>query len=119
MATINKVIERASKLHPDSFDDEQKCRWISELDGKISREVMFKNDFKPYSFPRDAQKELLAKHPYDNIYELYIMAMSDVFSGEIGNYGSSAVLFTQAYKEFAKNYIRNNMPPGSSYIIGE
>lgn len=111
MATINTAIERAARLHPDSFDDTLKASWISELDGKISRETMHKNDFTPYEFPRDGDKELLVKNPYDNIYELYIIAMSAFFSGEMASYSSSAILFEEAYSEFRKNYLRNNMPP--------
>lgn len=111
MATINSVIEAAMRLHPDSVDDATKARWISELDGKIMRETMHNNDFSGYQFPRDADRELLVKSPYDNIYELYIIAMGDFFSGELANYNASAVLFEQAYSEFRKNYLRNNMPP--------
>ena len=111
MVTINKVIEKAAMLRPDCYSDEIKCAWISELDGKISRETMHKENFQAYSFPEDCEKELLVKKPYDNIYELYIVAMSDFFSGELGNYSASSVMFEKAYEEFRKNYIRNHMPP--------
>lgn len=111
MATINKAIEAAMRLHPDSFDDNIKARWINELDGKISRETMHKNDFVAYQFPLDGDKELLVKSPYDNIYELYIIAMSMFFSGELAAYSAHAMLFEQAYAEFRKNYLRNNIPP--------
>lgn len=116
--TINAVIEEALKLHPDTIPDSIKARWLSELDGKISRETMHNNDFAPYKFPEDGDKELLVKEPYDNIYTLYVMAMSDFFSGEMANYSASAILFEQAYSEFRKNYIRNNMPPMAEYKIG-
>lgn len=111
MATINSAIQSAMKLHPDSIDDSTKCRWISELDGKIMRETMHQNDFAGYDFPQDGDKKLLAESPYDNIYELYIIAMGDFFSGELASYNASAVLFEQAYSEFRKSYLRNNMPP--------
>ncbi len=111
MATVNIAIQRAMNLQPDHIDDAVKCRWISELDGKIMRETMHKNDFINYSFPEDADKELVVKHPYDNIYELYLIAMSNFFSGEIGSYSASAIMFEAAYSEFRKNYLRNNMPP--------
>ena len=111
MATVNNVIERAVRLHPDTIDDAIKCRWLSELDGKIMRETMLDNSFGGYSFPEDGDTELKVKPPYDNIYELYIIAMSEFFSGELAAYSASATLFDQAYTEFRKNYIRNNMPP--------
>ena len=76
---------------------------------------MLKNDFSAYAFPEDGEKELLVKAPYDNIYELYLIAMSDFFSGEMANYNASAVLFQQAYSEFRKNYLRNNLPPQQKF----
>ena len=109
--TINTAIEQSLRLHPDTIPDSIKCRWLSELDGKIMCETMHRKDFTPYRFPEDAERELAVGAPYDNIYELYIIAMSDFFSGELANYSASAVLFEQAYSEFRKNYIRSNMPP--------
>ena len=114
MATINKTIEQAMQIHPDAIDDSVKSRWISELDGKIMRETMHCNDFKGYSYPDDGDKELVVKHPYDNIYELYLVAMSDFCSGEFESYSTSAILFEQAYSEFRRNYLRNNVPPSHS-----
>ncbi len=115
--TVNKAIERALRLHPDNIDDAIKCRWLSELDGKIMRETMHNNDFKGYSFPEDGDTCLKVESPYDNIYELYLIAMSEFFSGELGSYSASAILFEQAYSEFRKNYIRNNMPPSQKIKI--
>ena len=115
--TINSAIEQAMKLHPDTVSDALKCRWLSELDGKIVCDTMKRQDFVPYRFPEDGEKELVVKEPYDNLYELYLIAMSDFFSGEMANYSASAMLFEQAYSEFRKNYIRNNMPPGTSLIL--
>ncbi len=109
--TINKAIEKASRIHPDALGDDVKSEWISELDGKIALETLHRSGFKPYVFPDDAETELLVKAPYDTIYELYIIAMSDFFSGEIGNYGASAAMFNKAYEEYRKQYIRTNMPP--------
>ena len=116
MRTINSVIENTAKLHPDTIPDAIKCRWLSELDGKIMRETMQKNEFKPYSFPEDGERELVVGEPYDNIYELYLIAMSDFFSGEMANYSASAILFEQAYSEFRKNYLRSNLPPKQNFI---
>jgi len=113
--TLNNAIEQAQRLHPDAIPDSVKCRWLSELDGKIMRETMHRNDFKPYKFPEDGDKKLVVEEPYDNIYELYLIAMSDFFSGEMANYSSSAILFQEAYSEFKKNYIRSHMPP--QYVL--
>lgn len=117
LMTINFVIEHVAKLHPDTVPDSIKCRWLSELDGKIMKETMHKDDFIPYRFPDDGERELVVKEPYDNLYELYLIAMSDFFSGELANYSSSAVLFEEAYSEFRKSYLRNNMPPQYGFVV--
>lgn len=117
MPTINEVIARATQLRPDTFPDSIKCRWLCELDGKIMRETMHGDTFLGYTFPKDGDRELLIGEPYDNIYELYIIAMSDFFSGEMVSYAASAALFEEAYREFRKNYIRKNLPPQSEYKI--
>lgn len=115
--TINKAIEKAAKIRPDAFDDSIKAGWISELDGKIALETMHLGSFAPYAFPEDGERELLAKAPYDTIYELYIIAMSDFSGGEIGNYAASAAMFNKAYEEFRKQYIRTHMPPAPDIAL--
>ncbi len=110
MATINKVIEKVSRIRPDAFDDVVKASWISELDGKILRETMQKEGNIEYEFPSQADEELLIKEPFDNIYELYIVAMSDFYSGDFASYSASSAMFERAYEEFRKDYIRHNMP---------
>ncbi len=114
MASINTAISNALELHPDDIGDCIKSRWINELEGKIMREVMRKNNFKEYSFPEDGDKELIVKPPYDNLYELYLVAMSNFFSGNLNEYSASAILFEQAYAEFRKDYLRNNIPPAAT-----
>ena len=110
MATINKVIEKAFRIRPDAFDDAVKASWISELDGKILRETMQSTETVNYEFPNHADDELLVKEPFDNIYELYIVAMSDFYSGDFASYSASSAMFERAYEEFRKDYIRHNMP---------
>ena len=115
--TINNVIEKTMRIHPDAISDDVKAFWISELDGKIMRETMQKKDSVSYAFPEDGDKELLAKAPYDNIYELYVIAMSDFYSGDIVSYSASSVMFEKAFDDFKKNYIRENIPKSSRGVI--
>lgn len=105
MPTVKEIIER-TKI-PDTIPDSVKCRWLSELDEKITKEIMQSYQFTPYAFPEDEEKELCVKAPYDNIYKLYLFAMSDFFSGNMANYNTSAILFEQAYSELRKGMMKN------------
>lgn len=83
MATIREVLEKVSSL--DTFSESIKCRWLGELDKR------------QYHYPEDADTELLS--PNTAVYEKYLVAMSDFFSGDLEKYGESAREF---YLEYGK-----------------
>ena len=84
MPTIREVIDRVKTS--DSITDSIKYRWLSQLD-KVK-----------YKYPDDADTELAIKKPSD-IYDKYLIAMNDFFSGDMAKYSASAILFEQAYAE--------------------
>lgn len=100
--TISKAIERADELRPNPFEEEQKFRWLSELDGKIAREIMEDKSFKSYDYSSDSEKELLAAEAYCDIYLFYLAAMYDFFSRDYGEYNNSMLMFNEAYSKYAK-----------------
>lgn len=110
---INKAIMYADDLRPNAFDDDVKVMWLSELDGKIEREVFKSEKTVPYVLPVDGEKELLVKHPHSDIYPLYIVAMIDFYNNDIDKYQNAMVIFNSKYDIFAKWYQRNNMPQNS------
>ena len=45
MPTINEVIERVERIKPVvNIDDQDKARWLIELDGRIWREIVQKSE---------------------------------------------------------------------------
>lgn len=85
MPTIKEVLNRV-KL-PGEISDSIKVRWLSQLDNI------------KYRYPEDAETELVFKTPHDHIYDLYLRAMNDFFTGDMVNYSASAIMFEQAYAE--------------------
>ena len=118
MVTINEVIERISKVYPDAIDDDIKAKWLMDLEGRLYREVYlthYEADagyVLPKSYPEDGDKELLVKAPYDNLYDLYIVAQADLVNKE-DSYDSSAIVFNHALDEFRKEYHRTHLPKSS------
>ena len=58
MPTINEVIERVERIKPVvNIDDQDKARWLIELDGRILREIIQKSvhdtppDMPPAEWP--------------------------------------------------------------------
>jgi len=68
----------------------------------------------PRVFPEDGDKPLLVKAPYDNVYDMYLMAMIDLHRHEIANYNNSMALYNTALDEWKKQYHRTHEPLGVS-----
>lgn len=109
--TINKAIETTDKLKPNTYEEEEKAKWLSDLDGQISLEVMYEDKPISYDYPKDGDRELIASAPYDQLYPLYLASMIDFNNRETNAYNNSSLLFQTAYDEFKKHYIKTHMPP--------
>lgn len=110
--TPNKVIEIVDGLKPNVFDEEAKLRWISELDGMVTRLVFQEETFTPYTYPDDMDKELLVPAPFESLYELYVSAMIDYYNKEYEYYNNSAGVFETRFSDYKKAYIREHRARG-------
>ena len=99
---ICEIIERVDSLRPNPFHKQEKVQWLSELDGKIAKEILKKEDFSGYTYPDDENTELLAENPYTDIYLFYLTAMIDFFNRDYGEYNNSMLLFNSALEGYTK-----------------
>ena len=110
--TPNKAIEIVDSLKPNTYTEEDKLRWINELDGMVKDLVIQEEEVTPYNYPEDMDKELVIPFPYDNLYALYLEAMIDRTNREYANYNNSASLFETRFDEYKKAYIREHKAKG-------
>lgn len=108
--TINDAIMTADELRPNTFSEDMKTAWLSELDGKIALEVFKSEDVPRYEYPKSGEAELMVAYPHSDIYPLYLVAMIDFYNQDIGSYQNAMSMFNNKYDIFAKWYQRNNMP---------
>ena len=118
--TINKAMERASRLRSDPYDDETKAGWLLELEGRIREEVVEAHEGaaagEPVrAFPEDADRPLLAGPPYERVYELYLLCQIDLHNGEADRYANSVRVFNRALDAWAQAYHRRHMPVPARY----
>ena len=66
--TPNKAIEIVDRLKPNPYSEEDKLRWINELDGMVQRLVIQTDNVTRYVYPEDMDKELLIPAPFENLY---------------------------------------------------
>lgn len=105
--TISDAITRADAIRLNVISDEQKCEWLFRLDGELSE--MLEIEPPKNTYP-DMTGELLIKHPYDDIYPLYLTAMIDYYNQELQLYQNDRVMFEQARDNAVTYYRRHNRP---------
>lgn len=116
--TIEKVIERVDAWRPNVAPEGLKAAWLIDLDGRLLAEFFQGRPvpgedgerLPPTEWPRDRHVELLLVTPYENVYELYMLAMLDFYNREPMEYQNSAALFNEALDGFRKHYHRTHTP---------
>ena len=106
---IREAIKRAGDIRPGTAEERLKYAWVYELEGKVAE--LMGADVPANGWPEDA--ELLMPYPYDNIYELYVAAMTDYFNDETDTYANDMTVFNTAYSEAAAWWRRNHRPKDS------
>lgn len=110
--TSNKAIEIVDRLKPNVYSEEDKLRWINELDGMVQRLVIQTDEVTEYAYPDDMDRELLIPAPFDDCYTLFLEAKIDYYNREYANYNNSAIMFDSQFSEYKKAYIREHQARG-------
>lgn len=122
--TVNEAIAQVDTLKPNAYSTGEKVRWLSELDGQITDEILRRvaggaaERFIPYdalldgsSALLDGDTELIATGTYADLYVKYLCAQVDYHNGEWTRYNNSAAMFSAAWDGYAA-YMRRTHPPG-------
>ena len=118
--TVFEAISEIDAVKPNSYDQTQKIKWLSTLDGVIKAEIIDTHeggeniDFCGYS-PKKLSATLLVPAPYDDIYIRYLEMQIDYANGEYGKYNNSKVMYNEIYSAFKKHYNRTHMPKGEKF----
>lgn len=132
---IEEALALVDNLKPNQYDDQVKIKWLSDLDGKVFKEVIKTHELPFVEVEKiseitgesytvleqiepvyagyteyDMGKELLVNEPYSDIYTYYIFAMIDFHNQEMDRYTNSMLMFNAKYDEFAAYYNRTYRP---------
>lgn len=108
--TLLKTIELFDGSRANAVPLEAKVEWISQLDMKISAELLAPRGakaFSGYTVETPLTEELKAPEEYGEIYTLYLNMRLDLMNGEIARHNNSAMLFNRMFKEMADFINRN------------
>jgi len=116
--TIAQAIAKINTLKPNSYSDEEKIGWLSELDRRIKEEIIDTHEgsetvkFDGYTANTSIATDLLVPAPHDDLYIYWMESKIDYWNGENRRYNNSISMFNATYSEYAKYYNRTNMPKG-------
>ena len=118
--TLLEAINRIDALKPNGYSQQDKIRWISDLDGIVKANIIDTHEgeavvFNGYDDNTPLTTELLVPAPYDDIYTRYLEMQIDYTNGEYGKYNNSMQMFDSAYSTYRNYYNRNNMPKGKKF----
>lgn len=113
---IDEVINVVDALKPNAYTQEEKIRWLSNLDSRVKVQIMDVHDdnqhtdFKGYNNLTELGTELLVSEPYDEMYLRWLEAMIDYNNGDDDRYNSAIILFNSAYESYKRHYTRTHTP---------
>ena len=103
---INEAIARADELRLNAISDEQKYRWVYELECSVC-DMMGKESPKK-TFPENFELSMPSEHA--DVYVKYLAAKIDYYNGEMSLYTNDMEIYNQAMAEAEAWWIRNNRP---------
>lgn len=105
---LSEAIARADALRLNVAPEEQKARWVWELEGQL--EEMAGRLPRPLPWPEE-DPVLLMIGPYEELYQLYLICKIDYYNQEMGLYANDRAVYESALGE-AKAFWRRKHRPG-------
>lgn len=114
---IREAIETVDRLMPNQYENPDKIRWLSELDGIVYRDIICTHEhetepaaFTGYDESVDYETELLIPWPYDEIYRWYLSMKICDANGETTKYSNEAAKYNSYWQGDFNAYNQAHMP---------
>lgn len=108
-----EAVALADAWRPNGIGAEEKARWLSQIDGRLLKELYALYDGEEKEMPLytpEGEEELLAPAPYDELYVYGLCARYDFTMGEIERYNMDAMLFDETWRGLA-GYLQSVFTP--------
>lgn len=121
--TIQDVLARVDELKQNKFSEEQKIRWLSNLELIAYEEVVrWHKDCehmapKPYDPENDIDAELMIPDPWSDVYVQWLCAQIDYHNGDLQRYQNSARAYNSAFSAWADWFNRYHIPKTTSLKV--
>ena len=114
--TIGDAIKKTDELQPNSFGQEEKIRWLAQLDRELWREVVLTHEGAEDAVEPEYREDtaddtlLLVEGPYDCMYIHWLQSRIDYALSEYGRFNNSNAAFEADRMAWRMWYNRTHMP---------
>ena len=117
--TIGEVITQIDTIKPNQYTQNEKVKWLSELDAEIFDTITKTNGtdtFESYdpSSGTITSQELIVPDDYAKVYLSYLSSKIDFWNGEYTRFNNSAIIYNNDLQAFANYWTRNHLPRQNS-----
>jgi hypothetical protein len=117
--TILEATRQADALRHNTFTQEEKLRWLSQVDAMVHQEVIGTHEggepFRPYDAQTPLDQQLLVPHPFDELYLHYLEAQMGYYQAESERYNRAMGMYQAVMTAFANHYNRTHLPKTQAY----
>ena len=119
--TLGECIRRVDALRPNSASEEEKARWILELERELEK-VFLPRYHGPRlegarRWPEDRAKKLLGSGPFEGMYTFRVLARCELLDREWDAYNAHATMARQLESEFKKAWVRTHGRKGGGGVL--
>ncbi len=109
--TLGECIRRADALRPNACTEQEKARWVLELEGELERDFFARYELRqaPEKDP-DRASTLLASGPFEALYVFRVLARLELADQAWDSYNAYNALANQMLSEFKKAWHRTHTP---------
>ena len=114
------VIAKADEFKPNTWSEEDKLKWLGELEQTIYQDIVLTHD-NPHNIEynrTDRDSILIAPDRFSDMYIMWLLAKIDFNNGDITRYNNDNIVFNQQYVEFQNWWNRTYMPIQKATIHG-
>lgn len=125
---LSEAIARADAVRPNAYTNDEKTRWLSEVEGDIGLNILLlcHESIPEYTdYDSDKEKVLMIRPPYDKIYVDWLIAKIDLANAEYSLYANSLAVYNADYDSLSK-WVSLRVHPADRkaiwhgyYLIGE
>ena len=120
--TISQAIEQIDNLLHNTYPQEVKVKWLSQVDSSIKKNLLDTHESPPvveftgYDEGVSLDVVLLAPEPYSDLYIRWLEAQIHYYNGEYDRYNQALTTYNAVMRDYVNDYNSTHMPKGQKFI---